>query len=355
MKKNINLSIIDGVRTDFEMPTEKIRNGKYVSWGAKNTFPQYLYDLYYTCPFHQAIIDGLTGFVYGQGIDVSDAIINEDGDRLSDLVKKSITDYLIFGGFCVQKYRTRGGGSSYQWVDIQNVRLDSDITKAFYNPDWQKQGYKSINNLKTYDLVKKPEDREGIIFYRGTRTRGIYPVPSYIAALTDLEIQKEISNFHLNSIKNNFTANLLINFIEEDLESLTDEVKDAVEEKLIEKFSGSNNASKFLIEWVRNKDQSTVITRLDDDNADEKFQTLAKYTKENIFVAHRITSACLFGVSTEGKGFSQAEYQEAFTILNNTLVTEIQQNIEDAFRKYLGIELNFKKFEYDTVDKANQE
>ena len=82
---------------------------------------------------------------------------------------------------------------------------------------------------------------------------------------------------------------------------------------------------------------------------------MAKYARENIFVAHGIISACLFGVSTEGKGFSQAEYQEAFTILNNTLVTEIQQNIEDAFRKYLGIELNFKKFEYDTVDKANQE
>ena len=118
-----------------------------------------------------------------------------------------------------------------------------------------------------------------IFYYKGEKTRGVYPIPTYNSAIMSIETQIEIKKFHKTSIKNNFTSNLLINF---NNGIPTDEEKKILERKIEDKFTGSENAGKFLISWNEDKDKQTEILRLESDNFDEKYQALnqivAKFT-----------------------------------------------------------------------------
>lgn len=349
-KTNIQLGLINPkYDVHYEEPTEKkVSAYDYVSWGSNNTFPTYLFELYLSTSTHQSIIDGICQFVYGEGVTGinPDEIINTKGDTYETLLKRVIFDYILFGGFCLIKTKTRGGDKTfYQYLDIQKVRFNEEYTRCFYNSKGWTKYSNGAKNVTVYDVVSDAS-KDGVIYFRGSRTRGIYPICGYVSALKSLEIQREVDNFHLSSIKNNFTANMHISFINEDIEKLTDDDKEAVQESLEDAFSGSDNASKFMVSWVKSKDEAPVITRIEGDKADQKFQTLSKINTQNIFIAHRITSPNLFGLSSEGKGFSSAEYLEAFNIFNLTVINSYQTELEKFFKSRIGIEFKFNPFVY---------
>ena len=54
--------------------------------------------------------------------------------------------------------------------------------------------------------------RNSIFYFKGKTAPqvNVYPIPSYIGALSDIRTSTEISNFHLNSIINGFNGNLII-------------------------------------------------------------------------------------------------------------------------------------------------
>ena len=169
----------------------KSRGKEYVNWGVNNLFPQYLFNLYLNCSQQQSIIDGIAEYVYASGITINpqiNNIINEDFETVEDLVKNVIMDYVIFGGFNVQKI-TNYKNTEYFWQDFLNIRYNEELTKAYYSKEWGKYGAKAI----CYPIYYKDLNENDVMFsYRGSRTRGIYPISSYISAVTALETQIEI-------------------------------------------------------------------------------------------------------------------------------------------------------------------
>ena len=103
-----------------------------------------------------------------------------------------------------------------------------------------------------------------------------------------------------------------------------------IERKIRDKFTGADNAGKFIVSFNDNKESAVTIERLNEDKMDEKFHTLSKSTKENIFIAFRAYPE-LFGMSTEGNGFSLAEYEESFKLYNKAVVQPIQNTITRCF------------------------
>ena len=73
------------VQGDLQKPTEKLSsNKKYMSWGDKNTFPDYLLSLYDGVTTLRAIVDGARDYVVGD--DVMTALLGNKMNRTGETV-----------------------------------------------------------------------------------------------------------------------------------------------------------------------------------------------------------------------------------------------------------------------------
>ena len=162
----------------------------------------------------------------------------------------------------------------------------------------------------------------------------MYPIPRYNGALNAIETSTEISKFHLNSINNNFAGNFIINFNNGEPD---EETKGEIEKKIKEKFSGADNAGKFMVAFNDSKDNGVTVERIQDDNFDKKYESLRTDTYKEIFVAFRAIPQ-LFGYSLEGTGFNKQEFIEAYELYNKTTVIPIQKDLQRTFNKIFGID-----------------
>ena len=340
-KEQMNFSIFDSRVKVIPTFIEKENNGKpYVNYGVDNRFPNYLWDLYLRSALLQSIVDGTADYTSGNGITYStNANIqrlaeeaNKDGETLEDVIKKITVDYLIFGGFAFQIiYNKLGEINEIYWLDFRNVRCSKDGDKIFYSDDWIKHS----NDYLTYNVFN-PDKRSGsqVFYFKGHKTRGTYPVPRYNGALSAIETSTEISKFHLNSILNNFSGNFIINF---NNGQPSQDVQEDIERKIANKFSGADNAGKFLVSFNDSKDNGVTVERIQDDNFDKKYNSLRTDTYKEIFIAFRAIPQ-LFGYSLEGTGFNKQEFQEAYELYNKTCVKPIQKDLERTFNKVFGVE-----------------
>lgn len=322
---------------------EKRVSGKdYVFYGEDNKFPQYIWNLYLRSAILQGIVNGTCDFVSGNGVisNLPLQTINNEGDELEDLIRKIAVDYNIFGGFCFQVIKDYNGSiKELYWLDMQNVRLNEEGDKAYYCEKWNQYGSKAIE-YEVWD--PKRYQSNFVVYYKGHISRGLYPIPRFVGALAAIETSTEIGKFHLNNILNNLSSSAIINFNNGEP---TEEEKKRIEEKLNDKFSGASNAGKTMVVFNNNRESAVTVERLSEDNFDKKFETLAKSTREEIFIAHRATPA-LFGLNPENNGFSKAEFLEAFELYEKTVVRPIQNDIKRVFDKLFNMEnaIMFNRF-----------
>ena len=335
-----------------EIVEKKVSGKDYVQYGEDNKFPQYIWGLYLKSAILQGIVNGTCDFVSGNGIVSNLPLVelNAEGDEIEDIIRKLTVDYGIFGGFCFQVIKDYNGNiKEIYWLDMQNIRLNEEGNKAYYCDKWGKYGEKAIE----YDVWDPKKNQSNfVVYFKGHISRGVYPIPRYIGSLAAVETSTEIGQFHLNNILNNLSSSAIINFNNGEP---SEEVKRSIENRLNEKFSGAKNAGKNIIVFNDNKDNAVTIERLSEDNFDKKFETLAKSTREEIFIAHRATPA-LFGLNPENNGFSKAEFLEAFELYNKTVVKPIQKDIQRVFNKLFKMDnsIIFNKFELSDVDEANK-
>ena len=300
-----------------------------------------MWELYLRSAILQSIINGTADYAAGSKIiynETNSTInrlkyeANKDGETLDDIIKKSIADYLIFGGFALQIiYNKLGDINEIYWLDFRNVRRNKEGDKVYYSDDWVRHA----NDFLTYDIFN-PDIKKGtsVFYFKGHLSRGIYPIPRYNGALSAIETSTEISKFHLNSILNNFSGNFIINF---NNGQPSDDVQEEIERKVKEKFSGSDNAGKFMIAFNDSKENGVTVERIQDDNFDKKYDALRESTYKEIFTAFRAQPQ-LFGLLIEGSLFNREEYEQAFALYNKTTVEPIQKDIQCTFNKIFGVD-----------------
>ena len=321
-----------------EIPSfvEKQNSGKpYLNYGNNNQFPQYLWELYLKSAILQSIINGSADYVMGSNIQTTITIadkVNKDLETLEDIIKKLTIDYFIFGGFALQViFNKLGEIAELYWLDFRNIRVDKECKKAFYSDDWVGHSKDFI----TYDLFDTNKRSGTSVFYfNGHLSRGVYPIPRYNGALAAIETSTEISKFHLNSILNNFSSNFIINF---NNGQPSEDVQEAIERRIKEKFTGTDNAGKFMVSFNDSKENGVTVERIQDDSFDQKYEALRQSTFKEIFVAFRCIPQ-LFGYSLEGTGFNKQEFLEAFELYNTTTIRSIQKDLVRCFNKIFGLE-----------------
>lgn len=347
MKDKLSFSVFELEKTAMPDGKETVRSGyDYVSWGKDNRFPNDLYDMYQNSAILQSVINGTADYVFGSGVISAFDVVNDKYETLEDVVKRCVFDLLIFGGFAIQLMYKGGKVEAMYWLDFQKCRKSEDEKKVYYSDDWGKYAKKALE----YNAWTPDTDKGTCIFYyKGHKTRGIYPVPTYIGALKSVKISTEISNFHLNNITKGFASNAVISFNNGEPD---EDTKARIEKDVKEKFCGTDNAGSFLLLFNESKDNACEIAKIQDDKFDLKYDALAKSVKEDIFIAFRATPT-LFGLPNENNGFSKQEYLESFELYNKTVVVPLQKDIERAFRSF-GFIIKFKTFKLDDTSKTEE-
>lgn len=347
MKENFRFGAIDTPMIETpELKEVIVPNKEYVYYGTNNKYPSYLLELYLNCSTLTSIIDGTVDYINGNGVQTDSeflkGIINSKGEKIEDLLRKIAVDFQIFGGFTIQVIRNINNDiTELIWLDFSKIRVNENEDKIFYSNDWGKNKAKA----KIYPSFDQTSP-SSIYYYKGDKTRGLYPIPTYNSAIMSIETQIEIKKFHKSSLLNNFTSNLLINF---NNGIPTEDEKKVLERKISEKFTGGDNAGKFLISWNEDKDKQTEVIRLESDDFDDKYQALNKSSINDIFTSFRATPM-LFGTPLENIGFSSQEYQDSFNLYNRVSVSPIQHLLERVINKITGLDFTFIPF---TLNQSN--
>jgi hypothetical protein len=320
-----------------ELVESHLRSKDYVGYGKDNNYPTFLLNLYNDCSDHQSIVDGCVNYVLGNGLIINDQElasfsenVNKDGETLYEVMRKCELDFQIFGGFALKivKDRLKTLKELY-WIDFTTVRTNDDEDKIFISKSWGKWGAQADEYKR---FTKELPLGESIYYYKGKKTRGIYPVPLYNASIKPIMTSVKITDFHLNNINTNFNASVILNF---NNGVPTEEAKSQIERNIKDKFTGTS-ADKMLLVFNDNAESGVTIERLESDNFDEKFQSLQKSTQNAIFTGHKVTSPALFGIIIENQGFSKTEFVESFEIYNKTVIAPLQSDITKEFGKVLA-------------------
>lgn len=317
--------------------TEKKISGKdFISWGTDNKYPQFLLGLYNDCTTLQSVINGTSDYVTGDEIACNisgfDTTVNKNGDTIDDLIQKIVFDYLIFGSFAIQVIRNFNGGvAELYWIDINKLRSDEKNEVFFYSDDWSKS-FGRVKTLKYPKFNPKDNNPSSIFYYKGNKTRSVYGMPLWSAAVKNVLIETKITDYHLNEIENNFMSSKLISF---NNGTPNDEQKLEIEKNLNEKFSGAENAGRVMISFSESRDNAPEIMSLGTDDFADRYNTLAKRNKEEIYCAFRCTPL-LMGLVSESNGFATSEYSDSYKLFNKTVIEPIQKVIIKSFDKIFG-------------------
>lgn len=309
------------------------RGSEWVSWGSNNEYPSYIWDNYMQCGTLQSIINGCSDFTYGNGVINNTGITdeNEFGDTIEDIVDKICLDRWIFGGFAIQvKFNKLGEVISLSHIDMRKCRISSDGNYVFVKDRWSFSA-NDYNKYHSFNPETGAVDGVQIYFYKGMKTRGIYPVCDYVAAMVSCETQSKIQQFNYNELDNNFMCSGIVNF---NNGAPSEPVQLEIERKINKKFSGYKNAARIMVSFNEDKDSAATFERLSTDDFPDRYTNCYETSRADIFISLSAHPQ-LFGMTVQS-GFSDIDYATAFNLLNNTHIRKKQGEIKRVFKKIFG-------------------
>lgn len=320
-----------------EIVDKKTSKG-YVNWGEDNKLPDYLWDSYLKCSNLQSIVNTVTDYIVGEGIDTTYTFTSDDDETLEEVVKKAVLDYILFGGFALECIRNaKGNIVRVNYQNVMNVRVDEELTTAYLSNKWGSWSGKNIINLPLFDKTEKQP--HFIYYFRGSITRNINPIPIWVSALKSVEVLNQTRTFNLSNITNNFSGGALISFNGTQLKSK--EMKE-IKEKVEAGYTGVNNAGKMLVVNNPNGEGKIEVVRLQPDNMGDLYKGLQESSVDDLFVAFRCNPILLGKNDTNG-GFNKQEFAEAYKLYDQTVIKPLQNNIIKCLKK-LGLDISFKPF-----------
>ena len=349
-RARISFAAIDPyIDTNIILPVEKFVSAKdLMEWGTRNSYPDYLLDLYNNVPTLRAIINGNIDFITGDDVSIlpltqhlQNGIMNNRGDHIREQIKDISKDYEIYGGFALQIIRNLiGEVAEVYYIDMRFLRTNKEGNVFYYCEDWSKSVRKDVVvypafmpnlNWDALDDEARNRNASSILYVKNIHTQ-VYPAPLYAASIKACEIERLIDDFHLSDINNHFVSSAIINF---NNGIPDDEVKEQIEREFTEKFCGASNGGRTAFSWNPNKESATDIVEFEVKDFGERYKTLSDHSRQQIFTAFR-ANPNLFGIPTEGNGFANEQYAESFKLYNRTQIKPVQRMIADAYDKIYG-------------------
>lgn len=328
------------------LPIYKEVKGKdYIFYGERNDYPNYLLRIYNNSAKHNAIVTGKVDYICGNGWGVKSEDemekakvfgminkVNQKEESLNELTNKLVTDLTIFGGYYLQVIWTKATGeiAELYHVDYYKVRTNVDNTEFYVSDNWIKND--NVNprpDFETYPAFDPNNTTGSQILYFKEYRAGVntYSLPDYRGAISYIELDISIGEYHLNTINNGMFSSKLINL---NGGKVSQEEEDRIEKQFQNKFSGSKNAGKFMLAFNDSKENEPSIIDLSGTELDKHFDLLNLTVQQEIFSGHKITSPMLFGIKTEGQLGGRSELRDAYQLFQNTYVNAKQRALEET-------------------------
>jgi hypothetical protein len=325
--------------------------GKYITYGALNEYPYYLLDNYRRSSKHNAIVNGKVNYIVGGGWQPGEKMTVEqqaryakffDGlsehDDLNDITEKLVLDLELFNGFAVAvTWNKMGTIAKMEHIPFEKIRVDKD-ERMFQVADWYDdamiQLYPKIGDVEKIPAFDADNRIGKQLFYYRVYAAGVksYPLPEYMGGLAWIEADVQVANFHNNNLRNNFWGGYLINF---NNGIPTPEEQGDIERQIKRKFSGTDNAGRFVVTFNDDVSKAPTLEPLTPSDMDKQFEILNKAIQSEIFISHRVVNPMLFGVKTEGQLGGRQELVEAYELFKATYVNDRVRKVE-RMMNYLG-------------------
>ena len=325
---------------DNKLPVFKENKAKgFVTFGADNLYPDFLVELFNKSPKHNAIVSAKASYIAGIGTDVfgqnttdiakAEAKLKNINayETYEELKAKIAYDAELFNGFCVEVIwnKAKTAPSEYYHIPFKDVRKGLE-GEYVYCADWTDTKAEKIHYQPYNPITRESKQLYYCQFYRPGE--GTYPLPDYVGALKYIEVDTEISNYYLNSIKNGFTAQTHIQLFKG---IPTPEEARATARRFKENYQGTDNAGGLIIQYNDPTEKESVISNLQPSDFDKQFDLLNKTVQQEIFVAHKVNSPMLFGVRVEGQLGGRSELIESYEMFHHAYIEPRQQKIDDVF------------------------
>ena len=345
-----------------ELPLFREQPGReFVTYGYDNLYGDYLRDLFLGSSIQSAVVNGVSEMIYGEGLDATDReekpeqwlktqrMLEQSDDHL---LRQLCFDLKLYGQCYVQVIwnRVRTEIAELRFLPAHSVRCgiaDSQgrVDKFFVSPDWSRVRENRYAPIEYPAWDTEDRTQAASVYQIKSWTPGIhyYGLPDYVGSTNYIELDREVSSFHLNNIKNGLFPSMMLAF---NNGIPSDEERRTIERHVNDKFSGSNNAGRLLISFNDGSDNAPQLTPVNPNDNDGMYEFLATECTTKILAGHRITSPLLFGIRGQGDGFGNnaEELRDSFSLFQNTVIKPFQRTLLDGLQPLFetnGIDLDF--------------
>ena len=351
---NINLE------TSTSPIVAEVRGKDWIEYGTedwRNLYPQFIIDLYYSSSITAAIVNATSEMIAGENL-----IIKDEEDRntearvklqnfmdrangnesLHEVIKKVAFDFKLQGAFALNVVwsKDRTQIAEIYHIDVSKVRCarpdELGKTKGYYiSSDWTN----TRQNKPYYVPAFNTNDRTSAnqIMYAGLYSPNMnsYYTPDWVSCSNWALIDARISEYHLNNISAGFAGSFMINFSNG---IPTQEERFQIEQSITEKFTGQNNAGKFVLTFSDDKTRTPEVTPISPADLDKSYIALQELLTQNILSGHRVTSPMLMGIKSDtGLGNNADELNSAANFYLNTTIKGFQDTLVKQLRKIFKV------------------
>ena len=227
------------------------QNKNFVQYGLDNDYYGYLLDLFNGSPTNSAAINGIAQLIAGRGLDATDSSKKPNDYAVmkklfsNETLSRLAIDLKLFGGCSMQVIYNQDRTKIVQveHYPVETLRAekcneDGDVTGYYYAADWT--DVRTSDDLKRIPAYGFSDEDIEILFVKPYKSGYYYYSPvDYQGGTQYIEMESEISNFHLNSLKNGMNPSLLLNMNS----GVPDEdTQREIENKIYSKYVGTSNS-----------------------------------------------------------------------------------------------------------------
>lgn len=331
-------SIKGGKFEALDLPKIQEKRGKdYVFYGEMNLFPQTLIELYDNSAMHHTAIQAIKDGIIGDGIEiVGDEYINSHGETIDEVFEKIALDYAIYQGYALNVVWNKEGSriAEIYHLPFSNVRSgkmdeNDEVVEYFYSSDWKNVRKNAPVAYRSFDPADNKKDNASQIYYCFNYTPGndYYPLPAYVGALNDIQLDARVSRFHNANISNGLAPSMFVQFRNG---VPSPEERREIYREIEETFSGEDNAGRFFLAFSE-PGKELQVTPIENAN-DDYYITLEERITSRILTAHRITSPLLLGIR-DANGFSSNadEIKVAYMHFESTVIEPKRKKVLSSF------------------------
>ena len=336
------------------------RSKHWIDYGTEdwaNLYPQFLIDLYYNSSTQAAIINATAELIAGEDIVIEDeeerdleAVVKlkkffaqaNGNESLNEVVKKIAFDFKLQGAFALNIVwsQDRTQISEIYHIGVDKIRAEKPnelgkIEGYYVSADWSNTRMNKPYRVPAFNTNDRTSPNQ--ILYTGLYSPNMnaYHTPDYVAANNWALVDQRVAEFHLNNISNGFSGSFLISFANG---VPTQEERFQIEQSLAAKFTGADNAGKFILTFSDDKTRTPEITAITPSDLDKQYLALQELLVQNILTGHRVTSPILMGIKSDsGLGNNADELNSAANFYLNTVVKPFQEHILKVFRKIFTV------------------